>query len=293
MLIRADKMLNLENFKQIVMVTSLPKSGTHLMSKILENLGLNNSHCFAASTDIVIREISDKFGSHRHSGYFMLEGYPHFYQNKIDIQIDSFIKMLSHGDFFLSHFSPKAIPHSQLATLKIIFVKRNIIKTLISGFKAELLIYEKNKNEDFLSNNKIGFIGLIQEEIQNVAQQKTLQEKFYCYLGNVAPLRRGHFLDLLYWQYYKNVFFVDFENITTEEKAVPYLLEMAKFLEIDIDSQQAVKIVNESLRSENPTKLSDEWRERTQELVWDDKCQRIYENNLLDKIQIKLDRLTS
>ncbi len=286
-------MPNLEDFKQIVMVTSLPKSGTHLMSKILENLGLNNSRCFAASTDIVIREISDKFGSHRHSGYFMMDGYPHFYQNKIDIQLDSFIKMLSHRDFFLSHFSPKAIPHDYLATLKIIFVKRNIIKTLISGFKAEILIYQKNRDIDFLSNNQIGFIGLIKEEMENVAQQKTLQEQFYCYLENVAPLRRGHFLDLLYWQYYKNVFFIDFENITTEEKAVPCLLEMAKFLEIDIDVEQAVKIVNKSLHSENPTKLSDEWRDRTQELVWDDKCQRIYENHLLDKIQIQFDRLNS
>lgn len=286
-------MLNLEDFKHIVMVTSLPKSGTHLMSKILENLGLNNSRCFAASTDIVIREISDKFGSHRHSSYFMMDGYPHFYQNKIDIQIDSFIKMLSHGDFFLSHFSPKAIPHSHLATLKIIFVKRNIIKTLISGFKAEILIYEKNRDIDFLSNNQIGFIGLIKEEMENVAQQKTLQEQFYCYLENVAPLRRSHFLDLLYWQYYKNVFFIDFENITTEEKAVPCLLEMSKFLEIDIDNERAVKIISDSLHSENPTKLSDEWRDRTQELVWDDKCQRIYENHLLDKIQIKFDRLNS
>lgn len=285
-------MSSLDNFKQIVMVTSLPKSGTHLMSKMLENLGLNNSRCFAASPDIVIKEIADKFGSHRHSSYFMMEGYPHVYQNKIDIQLDSFMKMLDHGDFFLSHFAPKVIPHHQLANLKIIFVKRNIIKTLISGFKAELLIIRKNRNKSFLSNNKIGFIGTLPKEIKDMNQQEKLQDKFYCYLKNVAPLRRGHFLDLLYWQYYKNVFFADFENITTVEKAVPCLLEMAKFLEINLDSEQAVEIVNKSLRSENPTKLPEKWREQTEELVWDEKCQRIYENYMLDKIQRKFDLLT-
>lgn len=285
-------MVKINSIKNIVMVTSIPKSGTHLMSKLLENLGLRNSETFVLKSNLIIKEVKDEFGSNRNCGYYFLEGHPYYYNNKINIDFNAFIKILSPGDFFLSHFTPAVFPYYLTSSVKVICMKRNIIKTLISGFKTEILIYQRSKNTNYLREKSLDFISVIEKDMKNVMEQKNIQEKFYKYLENCTSERCGLLIDLLYWRNYKNALFVDYEDLISKDNSVLLTQKIASFLGIKIAHSQVIDLLHKTLEDKNPTKTPDRSAEIFQDLVWDEKCQQIFENNMLHKIQEEYDAIT-
>ncbi len=277
--------------RPIVMVTSVPKSGTHLLIPILEKLDFTNTNCFVVNNSLVLKEKSKKFSSHRKAGFYFMKGHPYYYENTIDIKFDAFVKLCSPGDFFLSHMTPRGFPFYLLSSIKIVFIKRDLSKTFLSDFKTEMLISKMNNNKAFLQENNMAFIGTLAENLQGVRQKENVQEQFYQFLNNMFKTRRPHLLDLLYWKFYKNVFFINYEDLVNEAVNRSHLVDLAKFLEVDITEEEASHILTTALNSETPTKIPQDLAEKTTEAVWDRKCQRIYEGAMMHQIQDELNQL--
>jgi Sulfotransferase domain len=280
----------MSEMKQVVMVTSVPKSGTHFLGVVLEKIGINHSGIFAINPSLAVREVSSRFGSNRHSGFYLAEGYSYFYENLIDIKIESLVNVLTPGSFFLSHMTPRDLPFYLLPRLKIIFIKRNLIDTLLSGFHAEMLVDSLNRDRNFLENYNLAFLRIVEEEMMNVREQKTVQKQFHQYLKNVLPQRLPHVLDLLYWQNYKHVHFIDYESLLAPDAASGAIINLGEFLGMKLPSHEAANIASAATQSPTPTKLPTELI--PERAVWDETCQNLYEQHRMPHLQVALDKLS-
>lgn len=285
--------MNASKNKPVVMVTSIPKSGTHLLIPVLESLGFSNTHCFVVQPSIVLKETSNKFTANRQAGFYFSEGNPFFYENKIDIDFPVFMKLRSSGDFFLSHLTPRSFPFYLLSTVKVVLIKRNLIKSLMSDFRTEFLIQNHYNKPDFLKKNNLAYVSVMKKHMRGVMEFEKPQQRFYKFLENILLTRRPHHLDLLYWKYYKNVHFLNFEDLTNSETNGKAVAGLANFLGSDVSADESEKIIHQALNTETPTKVPDELRKAAGDIVWDARCQRIYEKNMMHLIQDELDSLTN
>ena len=140
------------------LVCSMPKAGTHLFAKILENIGIFSSSWFIEYSRVII-EIDKTFGSNRVQDYSYLRDTMKPIYNYIQIDLTDSLALIPHNRFALTHILPNNIPKDWLEDNLAFLLIRDPWDCIVSAFKAELKLaqyplYARDPEVDFiLSNN--------------------------------------------------------------------------------------------------------------------------------------------
>ena len=136
------------------LVSTMPKAGTHLFSKILEQSGLSSSSWFLEYSRLIV-EISDNPGANRIANYGYFRDRMDAVYNVFSVDIEKALAILPDKRFALTHIMPNHIPRDWLHGNNTFLLIRDPWECIISSFFAELQLasmgmYSRDPEIDYI-----------------------------------------------------------------------------------------------------------------------------------------------
>lgn len=213
---------------QKTFIISFQKSGTYLISEILENLGYKKT---LIHINKFLGEVHQVYKKQKIS-----QGKEVFKRIDFKLSADEIINNLQENYFAVGHvcFSQKS--KNILKNHKIILTKRNIKTSLISmmNFMEE----KKRMTEDDLNTWHL---------------ENDQKEKFYYFLKRYGLGFIKNCNNLLPW-IYEDLLTIKFENIINPSKSIEELKKISHYLKVNIDNYE--KILERSFEANTVTKSS-------------------------------------
>lgn len=236
-----------------ILVCSIPKSGTHLLGNIFDKLTLQSSGLFLHG-DLAIYDNNENFMDNRKKLQLFKEGQTFYFEHTLQIQAEKAIKLLPPHTYTFSHLTPKNVPYYLLPIIQVIFPVRKIRDSLVSAFNAECEVFQRRPS------------AILPQHFNGVPEAKNKSEKFKVYLDNYCKKEIGFYIDLMYWDFYKNVLPIRFEDLIAPDKGLDVLNNIANFLHLpevnNIDYKKEILDVDTATLNKNTNNFNiREWND--------------------------------
>lgn len=258
-----------------VIVTSVPKAGTHLVSKLLSDLNVPSSHLFMEPKAAVL-ELDNSFGSNRVYMYRNLDGFPESFVNRLPIDVHTTLSLLRDNEHVMCHLPPVSIPAEWLEKVKVLAVFRSPRRTIESEFLTELRLFSEQTPYNY--DPELEYIlgsGLAQGEV------------FVAWLKRYLPERRDFYEDMLGWKDCSSAFCFCYENLVSSS-GEGLIGKIAEYLNVDLD-QRSLNLRGKLINSDTPTKNKDYSAVRNS--LWSDEALAIYHDSGFEQIEDEIAKL--
>lgn len=240
-----------------VIVASIPKSGTHLVSKILDLIGYKFNGLFVNGGDCVL-EMDNEFSSNRVYQYLDAPNFPTPFTNSIKLDLHGALALLRPGEHFLCHLPQKVFPVEWQPVINVIALVRSPRAALQSEFLSELHIYKHSK--PFRYDPELAYL---------FSHRLDLETLFEAWLHRYGGDRFDLYIDMCAWAHFKNVVLINYDKLIgssgfVEAQRIFQFLDDGSsipFTEHDFDK---VLVLPNPTKSERGHKKEDIWNKRTE-----------------------------
>jgi hypothetical protein len=240
-------------------VISLPRSGTHFTSTLLEHLGLvyGGIHVSPKVEDDVVQD--------RRCLKLNQQGRPYWQEYALDVA--DLFRLVGPGQFVQGHVPFNAKNAAALADFKIVLAKRNLRDVAVSAMRFVASLSARGMR--FRGELDVRWCPLPDGPDKMLAYLASFGEGIAIHARRIRP-----------WQELPNTFVVDFDVLTGDDAptAAAAIAALAEFLGTTVDAQAAELIRAQSIGCTTPTwtgKLSD-WRR-----LWSDEVEAAFQRIVL------------
>ncbi len=236
-------------------VISFQKSGTYLISEILENLGYGK-------TLIHI----DRFLGNTHQSYEEIRNTKdeiNFRRSDFEYKADKLINNLTDNNFAVGHIYHSPIAKKIFKDHKIILTQRNIKRCLISMM-------------NFLEESK----RMTETDIEIWHRKEDQKEKFFYFLKLRGSGFINNCINILPW-INENLLIIKFENIVDPNKNINEVKKISDYL--NIGKRDYKKILEKSFEKKTLTKSS---KDSSIDHYWSKSAENLFDNiggNIINK----------
>lgn len=260
--------------KNITLVCSMQKAGTHLLGKLLEAIGIVNSELFLTYADVIC-DRNENYGDNRTQVKLFEPGRPINWYSKINVSPVSAIQLVKSGSYVLSHETPRSIEFTLWPMLNILVLVRPFREIMLSEYNAFLKL--KNGCNNIISPE------FSYEEIESFKIEGDFQGKFERYVELRCPTMFMHYCDLFHWSFVKNALFIKFYDLIQKDNK-EMIENICKHVGGKMPSNK--KIFEKVYNTQNSTK-----NDINHNLIWSNRAETVFINNGLDKLEDKFNKL--
>lgn len=254
--------------KNKVLIASVPKAGTHLLSKVLTLAGCPFNGLFLNGDDCVI-ELNETFGSNRVHQYQDVPNYPKEFINRLSINTYDALSLLREGEHCMCHFPPKAIPTEWIDCLKIIVIFRNPKDSLASEFLTEYSLFNTKRPYCYDKELECIFVSNL-----------PLEKMFQAWLIRYSSLRSAFYKDMLEWCNVNSALCIRYEDILGSTRHLK-IDNVINFINNNLDIELGLDAFNKP----NPTQSN--YRINKNDL-WTKAAKEIYSDSDFISIEKKI-----
>lgn len=227
------------NTKPRLLITSLPKSGTHLLGNVLKSMTKQQEvhwvHYNRGNGKYIVSLSRDCFGGNRDEWLNFLPGYPYAYftgQEFDNPQV--LLNIIRNGEYAFSHLSRNQFPTILDNSFIYLVTVRNIEGIVASAFNAEAKIV---REQPFKRDGLYQSLNLADPNEEDIVNFLNL------YFDRLVP----HVLDLLYWRFSTQSIFLSFDDLShRSEKFLRFARYMAGRLNVEWSSENLDDSLNHS-----------------------------------------------
>jgi hypothetical protein len=243
-----------------LLICSLPKSGTHLLSSFLIDKfkltqPINFIHHSIETNSYRISLERNNFGGNRDEWLNFAPNLPYAYYTSHEFTDNELLlSFIREGEFALSHFSRRNIPFILDASFHYVILLRRIESIISSAFNTEHKIVREKPNLINGTYSDINFINPSKEDFHSFIN---------LFLKEIIPLA----LDFIYWRYSVNSYFLWFDDLLTSEQAKNDLaIHVGKILCLNPTIQKPEPL---SPQCNSPTYIDDKFKILSPDIVSD------------------------
>lgn len=232
-------------------VASLPKAGTHLFAKILEEVGLYNTSWHVGYSRTMFSNVPDQklldfqLESDLHRGIVRF----------VDVDRNSVMKLLPRDHFCVGHLPPHVFDPIILDKMRVVFLYRKPRDMLMSTF-------------DYFS------INLPEEKTYaSVLCEENIERRFEVYLQKILPHTTNLWFDMLLWCKNQAAFALSYEDMKSGAD-FEIIHDAISHLGVELNRDEVSAAVHRALKENTITKNAIPHNERPS--IWTPRCEDLF-----------------